>query len=160
MKSGGYMLNTNAAFDYSSDVTEAFEFLLPISESYPNFHLWFEKRVVSGLASGTRKLFIHRRDGKIVALGIAKKTAMEKKVCTVRVAPEFKGSGLGIKIFKEAMLWLETNKPHLTVSEEKYPEFERIFKFFGFKLTSTINGLYQQGKVEYLFNEKQSFFNH
>ena len=151
------MLNKKELFEYSPDEIDALEFLLPISDSYPNIQNWFEKQVVPGLSVGSRMLFIHRKEGKVVALGIAKKTSKEKKVCTVRVASEYVGKGLGIKIFKEAMIWLETDKPHLTVSEDKLAEFERIFEFFGYKLTSTVSGLYKPNKVEYLFNETQSF---
>ncbi|MBB1397141.1 GNAT family N-acetyltransferase [Pseudoalteromonas sp. SG44-8] len=150
------MLNKKEFFKYSPDEIDALEFLLPISNSYPDLQSWYEDRVVPGLTSGTRKLFIHRREGKVVAVGIAKKTRDEKKVCTVRVAPEYSGRGLGVKIFIEAMSWLETDKPHLTVSECKFAEFERIFKFFGYRMTSTVNGLYVPNKVEYLFNETKS----
>ncbi|TMO53212.1 N-acetyltransferase [Pseudoalteromonas phenolica] len=152
-----YMLDTKEFIKYSQDVTDSLEFLTPLSDNYPGINIWFKTKVIIGLELGTRKLFIHRRSGKIVALGIAKKTESEKKICTVRVAPEYVGKGLGVKIFKQAIDWLETEQPHLTVSEDKLLDFERIFDHFGFRLTSTINGLYQPGKVEYLFNEKKSF---
>ncbi|WP_171041738.1 GNAT family N-acetyltransferase [Pseudoalteromonas phenolica] len=151
------MLDTKEFIKYSQDVTDSLEFLTPLSDNYPGINIWFKTKVIIGLELGTRKLFIHRRSGKIVALGIAKKTESEKKICTVRVAPEYVGKGLGVKIFKQAIDWLETEQPHLTVSEDKLLDFERIFDHFGFRLTSTINGLYQPGKVEYLFNEKKSF---
>lgn len=139
------------------DEAESLEFLSCISSCYPGIESWFINKVVPGLTNGTRKLFIYRRDGKVVALCIAKKTETELKVCTVRVLPEYAGKGLGIKLFKDAMYWLETDKPHLTVSEERLSDFARIFEYFGYKLTSTRNGLYLPGKVEYFYNESLSF---
>lgn len=141
----------------SEELSESFDFLLPISNSYPGIEAWFNQKVIPGLYNSTRKLFVHRRNGTIVALGIAKKTESELKVCTVRVASEYAGKGLGIKIFKEAMEWLGTDKPHLTVSEDRLPDFEKIFTHFGYNLTSTVKGLYSPNKVEYFFNESKSF---
>lgn len=151
------MLNKKEFFEYELDAMDSLEFLLPLSKNYPDIIGWYISKVVPGLTSGTRKLFIHRKNDKIVALGIAKKSNDERKICTVRVHPDFVGRGFGVRIFKDAMVWLETDMPHLTVSEDKLPEFNRIFDHFGFVMTSTVNGLYQRGKVEYLFNEKKSF---
>jgi len=137
------------------DAQESLEFLLPISDSYPNIEKWFQNIVVPGLGDGTRKLFIQRSAGVIIALGIAKRTETEKKICTVRVAPSYVGKGIGVRIFKEAMQWLGTDMPHLTVSEDRLPDFERIFRHFNYKLTSTSKGKYLPGKVEYLYNEKK-----
>lgn len=139
------------------DETESLEFLSYISDSYPSIDRWFINKVVPGLTNGTRKLFIYRRNEKVVALCIAKKTDKELKICTVRVIPEFAGKGLGVKLFKDAMNWLGTDKPHLTVSEDRLSDFTRIFEYFGYKLTSTHNGLYLPGKVEYFYNESFSF---
>lgn len=141
----------------SSDIRDCLDFLLPISGSYPKIDNWFMDKVVPGLYDGSRKLFIHRRSGQIVALGIAKKTRNELKICTVRVSADYIGKGLGVRIFKEAMSWLGTDMPHLTVSEEKLSEFEKIFHHFGYKLTSTIKGIYHPNSVEYFFNESKSF---
>lgn len=135
------------------EALECLNFLLPMSDSYPEIETWFMKQVVPGLYDDTRKLFIYRRNNKIVALGIAKKTTDELKICTIRVAPEFVGKGFGIKLFKQAMDWLGTNKPHLTVSEDHLADFKRIFDHFGYQLTSERNDLYRFGKVEYFFNE-------
>lgn len=138
------------------DEAESLDFLSCLSGGYPGIDGWFINKVVPGLSNGTRKLFIYRRDEKVVALCIAKKSETELKVCTVRVIPEYAGKGLGIKLFKDAMNWLETDKPHLTVSEERLSDFTRIFEYFGYKLTSTHNGLYLPGKVEYFYNEPLS----
>lgn len=140
----------------SAHELEALRFIMPLSPEYPGIAAWFPDKVVAGLRDDTRKLVSRERHGRLVALGIGKMMHDEKKICTVRVAPEYVGRGLGLRIFDGLMSWMGTSTPHATVSEEKLPEFERIFARYGFTLTSTHNGLYRPGKVEYLFNEPAS----
>lgn len=133
------------------------DFLMPLSKDYPNIDIWFLAKVLPGLEDNSRKIFVHVRNEKIVALAIAKKSNREKKICTVRVSPDFTGKGIGVKLFIEAMNWLETSMPHLTVSEDKLPLFSKIFDHFGYKITSTHKSRYIPGKVEYLYNQDNSF---
>ena len=86
--------STNTAC-VAQDASDSIKFLLPLSESYPEIEHWFKAKVIPGLYNETRKLFIKRRNGRIAALAIAKKTQSERKICTVRVAPEYIGKGLG-----------------------------------------------------------------
>ncbi|PKF78959.1 N-acetyltransferase [Vibrio sp. vnigr-6D03] len=132
-------------------------YLLDLSNEYPNILNWYEKKVVPGLANGTRKLFVHIRNEKIIGLAIAKNELKEKKICTVRVSPQMYGKGLGVRLFNEAMEWLDTSTPHVTVSESKFHLFERLFEHYGYRLTSTHMSRYREGQVEYLFNEKIAF---
>ena len=78
----------------------------------------------------------------------------EKKLCTLKVFDEFQNKGYGLKLFEKSFDALNTDKPFLTVSEEKYLEFEKIFKYFNFELTSVKKGLYRNNKLEYFFNER------
>jgi hypothetical protein len=142
-----------ASIPLSPEQVEALSFLLPISQQYPGIEKWFLSKVVPGLDEGTRRLVRLERHGQLVALGIGKNELDEKKICTVRVAPEYAGRGLGIRIFDSLMGWMGTDQPHATVSEEKLPEFEEIFSHYGFRLTSTVRGKYYPDKVEYFFNE-------
>lgn len=137
----------------SAGELEALAFLLPISPQYPGIGGWFFSRVVPGLGNGTRRLVRVERHGQLVALGIGKLELGERKICTVRVAPEYAGRGLGIRVFDSLMEWMGTARPHATVSEDRMHEFESIFLYYGFRLTSTARGKYRPGKVEYLFNE-------
>jgi|SRR5471030_28249 len=137
-------------------------FLEPLSLDYQGIEKWYFKKVVPGLAAGTRKLIRIERDGRIVAMGIAKKEDAELKICTVRVLPEYEGKGIGIRIFRDLMSWLGTSKPLLSVSQDKILDFERIFEYYGFQLTSSHLGIYRTGMVEYFYNETiliSAFFN-
>jgi len=71
----------------------------------------------------------------------------------VRVAPSYHGRGIGLRIFDGLLRWLDTDHPYLTVNEEKFPAFERIFDSYGFTRTSVKSGLYVPNKSEFMFNE-------
>lgn len=135
----------------------ALDFILPLSFEYPAIESWFFDRVVPGLRNGSRKMIEIERHGRLVALGIGKMDTRESKICTVRVAPEYHGRGMGVRVFDGLMSWMGDGRPHATVSEEKLPNFERLFDHYGYVLTSTHSGRYRLGKVEYLFNERSRF---
>src|SRR3569832_1395079 len=131
-----------SVLELNSDENEALAFLLPLSQDYPNIDRWFRLTVVPGLRGGTRWRICVERHGSVVGVGIGKREPDERKICTVRVAPSYFGRGVGPRLFDSLLRWLETDQPHLTVSERKLPAFERIFERYGFKFTSSHAGLY------------------
>lgn len=132
---------------------EALAFLLPLSREYPDIENWFRWRVVPGLRAGTRTLICVHREGRLIGVGIGKHEAYERKICTVRVAPSYFGRGIGLRLFDSLLRWLDTDQPHLTVSEPKLPAFERIFERYNFKRTSSRLGLYVPGVAELSYND-------
>ncbi len=144
-------------FQGTIEYSQVLNFILPLSQQYPQIEDWFGSKVISGLKAGTRKISIITRNNEIAALGIAKDEE-EKKICTVRVASKYIGKGFGIKVFDELLEWLDTPNPILTVGEEKLPQFSKIFDHYGFKLSSSHMSLYQVGKTELIFNEKVKTF--
>ncbi|WP_084306128.1 GNAT family N-acetyltransferase [Bradyrhizobium sp. ARR65] len=133
--------------------SEALAFLLPLSRDYPDLPNWFRLKVVPGLRAGTRKLICIERQAQLVAVGIGKYEDSERKICTVRVAPSHFGKGFGLRLFDSLLSWLDTDQPHLTVSELKLPSFERIFDRYGFRHTSSHIGRYVPGVAEVSYNE-------
>ncbi|WP_247473969.1 GNAT family N-acetyltransferase [Bradyrhizobium sp. 30] len=132
---------------------EALQFLLPLSSEYPHIEKWFRSRVVPGLRTGTRTLICVHRQGQLVGVGIGKNEVDERKICTVRVAPSYFGRGIGLRLFDSLLRWLDTDQPHLTVSEPKLPAFERIFERYNFTRTSSHLGLYVPGVAEFSYND-------
>jgi GNAT superfamily N-acetyltransferase len=130
----------------------ALAFLLPLSEDYPGIAAWFVGKVVPGLRHGTRFLLPVEREDRLVGLGIAKREDGERKICTVRVDPSYAGRGIGVRLFDGLLRWLDDDRPHLTVSSRKLPQFERIFDHYGFDMTSAHEGLYLPHAVELGFN--------
>ncbi|WP_247346123.1 GNAT family N-acetyltransferase [Bradyrhizobium sp. 61] len=133
--------------------SEALAFLIPLSRDYPGIEAWFRTKVVPGLRNESRILLRVERHGQLVGLAIGKREPGENKICTVRIAPSYFGRGIGVRLFDEVLRWLNDDKPHLTVSENRLPAFERIFDFYGFNLTSVQQGLYLPNTAEIAFNE-------
>jgi GNAT superfamily N-acetyltransferase len=133
---------------------EAAEFLRPLSADYPDVGTWLSSRVAPGLLDGTRRLFTVERSGATVALGIAKNDGLERKVCSLRVRPDYVGRGIGLYLLDDMLKWLGTDKPHLTVSDHKLPQFDRIFERYGFQLCDSVAGLYLPNRIEHAFNSR------
>ncbi|WP_309249038.1 MULTISPECIES: GNAT family N-acetyltransferase [Bradyrhizobium] len=145
-------LTTNA-LALSATESAAIAFLLPLSRDYPEIESWFRLKVVPGLRAGTRTLICVERQASLVAVGIAKHEVDERKICTVRVMPAYFGRGIGLRLFDSLLRWLDTDQPHLTVSDSKLPAFERIFERYGFRHTSSHMNLYVPGATELSYND-------
>ncbi|MYM70239.1 GNAT family N-acetyltransferase [Pseudoduganella sp. FT55W] len=120
--------------------------------SYPNFDKWLSTKVFPGIMSGERTLVLEQRGSHSVGLLIVKHTANEKKLCTLRVRPEFEYSGMGVRLFNSAFEILETSHPLLSVSETALPKFSRIFEYFGFSCEKAYRNLYLPGVQELSYN--------
>ncbi|GCE90266.1 MULTISPECIES: GNAT family N-acetyltransferase [Acetobacteraceae] len=140
----------------SAKEKEALAFLIPLSQDYPGIENWFIRKVVPGLRDGTRLLLRIERENVLVGIGIGKYDHTERKICTVRISPQYAGRGLGLRIFDNLLRWLDTDQPHLTVTDHRLPIFERIFNYYGFNLTSHQKGLYVPNASELSYNETAS----
>lgn len=147
------ILDLNRMQESKVGSSQVLNFLMPLSNSYPLFEIWFKSKVLPGLPLRTRHIVTIERHGGVAAVGIGKRENGERKVCTIRVDPAYEGRGLGIRVLDYLLDWLDTDFPLATVSEEKMPLFERIFERYGFMLSSVENGLYRPGRVEFVFNQ-------
>ena len=91
-------------------------------------------------------------NGRLAGICILKNDNQEKKISTIRVLPEFQHCGLGSMIFQDSFAWLGTEKPVATVSESRYPEFEKLMKKYNFKLSDKNNLYMQNNNNELYFN--------
>lgn len=131
----------------------AFDFIRHLSQDYPGFSDWYKSKVVSGIYSEERKIIIYTGSSrKIAGISIIKNTEEEKKLCTIRVAPEFRRMGVGRKLFESSFELLNTDSPVITVSSPRMPQFKKILSYYGFKLEDKMEGIYSAGHSEYIFN--------
>ncbi|WP_281799742.1 GNAT family N-acetyltransferase [Methylocystis echinoides] len=119
---------------------------------YPGFEYWFNAKVASGLRDGSRRVFVERRGKEIAGLAIAKRSALESKLCTLYVAPKFRYRGVAARLANEAFDWLETKQPLFSVPEERLPEFRVLINRWSFVETQALRSFYRNGKIEYVFN--------
>lgn len=126
--------------------------LAHLEDTYPGFSLWYRERVIPGLATGERRLFVDMRDGSCGGVVIAKRDAHERKLCTVWVAETARGRGVAGRLMDEAIDWLEDACPLLTVPEERLNEFLALARRRRFQLTQKLPSFYRLGRAEYVFN--------
>jgi len=131
---------------------EVFQNIAHLQQPYPDFKKWYFNKVVSGVIDGSRGFILELRDGKMAGVAILKDTVEEKKICTISVAEEFKSKGLGVRLFEKSMRLLDTEKPLATVSENRLPEFEKIFQYLNYEYFAEYRGFYVPQKSEFSFN--------
>lgn len=122
-----------------------------VSELYPGFAHWYQTKVKPGLISGQRKVLVRAARGRLAGLAVLK-IAEERKLCCLRVLPEFQGSGVGVRLFKDAFEELGTEHPLLSVADERLPIFDRVFDYFGFQIGGEYMDMYRTNSKEYSFN--------
>lgn len=145
---------------YSKKAIEAtYEFLSDLCSEYNNFRQWYYGTVAPGLASGKRLIYAVTDNETIIAVLILK-NADEKKICTLRVAENYRHQGIASMLLNLAFRELQCTNPLITVSSIHINEFEFLLKKNGFTLYKKYENYYKQGIVEYAFNgllpEKQN----
>lgn len=126
-----------------------------LRNAYPHFVQWFQQKVVPGLKSRHRYIYIATpaNDSKCIAgVLILKKEATEKKICTLCVFPQYQNQGLGTILFRQAIQDLQTSHPLITISSPYLPEYYSLLKKFGFLLWKEYQDYYKKGIAEYSYN--------
>jgi len=121
---------------------------------YPNFDRWYFNNVIPSILIGDKEFVFEIKNEKIVGVAIIKHS--EKKLCHLSIFNEYRNRGYGLSLFEKVFEKLDTKKPYLTVSEEKYVEFKKLFDYYGFKLSYIQIGAYRKNKIEYFFNKKET----
>lgn len=143
----------------ASDPERMMQFVRAISddmiflrESYPSFDDWLLGKVIPGIYAGERTAVVELRDSAMAGLLIVKHSNTEKKLCTLRVRPDFESSGIGVRLFETAFDLLQTDRPLLSVSEPSMPKFSRLFTHFGFSKEAIYGGRYLPHVDEFSYN--------
>jgi ribosomal protein S18 acetylase RimI-like enzyme len=146
--------STNSEFLSYKSYNHLYSCLFDLSFYYPNFHYWYFVKVRAGLELGSRELLIATRNDTVLGIAIIKNDIFqaEKKICTLKVMPQYLRQGIGSHLFDLSMNILDTDKPLITVPKRKFFEFKNIFNRFGYTLGNTYPSLYSNNKVEYSFN--------
>lgn len=137
---------------YSKKAIEAtYEFLSDLCSEYNNFRQWYYGTVAPGLASGKRLIYAVTDNETIIAVLILK-NADEKKICTLRVAENYRHQGIASMLLNLAFRELQCTKPLITVSSYHIDEFKPLLEKNGFILYAKYPNFYKWGITEYAFN--------
>lgn len=126
--------------------------LISLEDYYPSFESWLNNKVIDDLENPSTIIVTSKEGDVITGVSIGKK-GLETKLRCVRVHPEFRQSGLGLRLIEKTFDLLECDKPLCTVSEEMIHDYSRPFvNRYGFKLSEVAKGMYRKSKLEYIFN--------
>jgi len=143
----------NTLLLYQFFIDEIYIKISSANKYYPDFKNWYYNNVIPSIIDGDKEFIFELRNNKLVGIAIIKHS--EKKLCHLSIFEEYKNRGYGLKLFEQSFRKLETKQPYLTVSEEKYIEFKKIFNYYGFELSYTRRNTYRNNKIEYYFNAKK-----
>lgn len=137
------------------DCSAACEFARHVDVYYPGFVEWYWNKVVPGVLLGQNELLIAEDKETIVGLSLFKRDPVDPKFRCLRVDPRYEGRGIGIHLIDRTLRALDHDRPSITVPEEKINDLSRILvNRYDFDLMQVDKGLYRQGKLEYVFNQK------
>jgi ribosomal protein S18 acetylase RimI-like enzyme len=133
-------------------IIELYRELDMLQYEYPHFKKWFFEKMLPDVMEGKRKVFIARYDDQLAGVLILKDTD-EKKICTLRVWPNFRGIGIGHQLMDCALSVLGTLHPIITVSDNHIQEFwDLLITDYQFKLREIHYGYYRDKHFEFVFN--------
>ena len=135
--------------DFLGAISDDIHFL---RANYPRFDEWLLSKVIPGIYRGERTVLVEQRDSIVAGLLIVKHTDLERKLCTLRVRPDFESKGLGVRLFETAFDLLGTERPLLSVSESSMVKFARLFAHFGFAQEAVYEGRYLPRIQEFAYN--------
>lgn len=131
--------------------SDIFNFLSDLQNEYSDFKQWFYNKVIPGLTREERIVYVVKDRDTVVAVLILKK-AEEKKICTLRVAQNYRRQGLATWLLKIAFRELQCENPIITVSSYHIKEFEPLLRRNGFVPYMQYTNYYKDGISEYAFN--------
>lgn len=150
------LLNKSISVENSAHLSKVIALLREDAEflrgSYPDFDSWLYDKVVPGILSGERTVLVEVRTDVVAAFMILKHSPSEKKLCTLRVRPQYENRGMGVRLFNTAFEILKTERPLLSVSEKAMPKFESLFKYFGFSREAIYENRYLPSVCEHSYN--------
>lgn len=125
-----------------------------LSSDYPKHYDWFFHKHLPFVGNGEREVLFVRNHGNICGIALLKKTEEEKKICTFYVAEHGRNIGIGRILMKEAIDYLGTETPMITMRAEKVPYFLHFMFKYNWKISEIRDDYYIKGNDEVVFNGK------
>lgn len=145
--------NELLSFEREFYYKKVYFFVSQLKEEYPHFDEWFNNLFENPLfLKKDREIICCRYQNDIVGIAILKKTEEERKICTLRVDEKFQRLSIGKSLMELSFEWLENEKPLITVHKTKQHEFEKLFRYFDFRLEDRKWCYYRMFSTELSYN--------
>lgn len=128
-----------------------------VCEYYPKHKEWYFTKQLPSINDEKRNvLFVRSPEdyNEIIAMACLKKEPQEQKICTLYVAEDYRGQGIGKTLVETSMEWLGTRKPLITLTDNKLEMFAPMIKKYEWELTEIVLALYNDYSKELCFNGK------
>lgn len=126
--------------------------LRTLNSDYPDFDNWYNNKVLTGISLKQREVIIYAVKGSFAGVCILKNDTLEKKISTIRVLPKYQKNGIGDEMFQDAFKILETEKPIITIPENRYFQFKKLVMKYNFKLDNKSDMYLRNNNKELFFN--------
>ncbi len=141
---------TCQCFNRTTQLIGLYPELCILKTEYPDFDHWYFGKVVPEAKLGLRKIFVVEVNQQHAGVLILKES--EKKICTLRVSPQFQRMGIGNNLINIAFQELSTHLPFITVSNSHIDDFSGLFKRHCFQLKEVHINKYRPGGLEFVYN--------
>lgn len=136
------------------DCRSVYDLTASVDVYYPEFQNWFWNKVVPTVITGDSEIIVAEEHDQMVGV-IMTKGGDDPKIRCLRVREDYANRGIGIHLLDKGLKAVNSDKPIITVPEERIHDLSRILvNRFSFDLLRVEKGLYRPGKLEYQFNGK------
>lgn len=132
-------------------INKILEVTLPVKGAYPEYKNWFLNKHIPGIGKNRNILFAVYQE-KIVGVINLKKSDEEKKICTLYVRKGFRFNRIGTTLLKMAFDYLGTDKPLITISDDKLFDLKRFIVKHKWEISERLDNFYTYNHNEYIFN--------
>lgn len=147
------LLEDNWLVELSKLIHDSYSLTDWFKSDYPQRFEFYYGKCVPGLFTGEREIIVCYESGEPVATAVLKKTAKERKLCTLFVREGHQRRGIGTEMAERCFEWLGTRQPLLTIPDYKAEKFEKMIDRYGWRKTQILpHGYYNDEHREYVYN--------
>ena len=150
----GYLASKRKT-EFMSLAEQIYQFVDFAATDYPDRKDWYFNKQLEGMAGPEREIFFVRNPEafrQIVGFTCLKKTAQERKICTLYVSEQHREKGVAQALVDRSLQWLGTTEPLFTIAEDKLSQFLPIIQKYGWHLKARAQGAYGRNNCELCFN--------
>ena len=153
---------TEVLYRFTGNNVDILKRLIDLQDTYPDFYQWYLNKVVKDIKAKRNRrnilfaisdvLVDDNVEKRITGISILKANRREKKICTFRVFPEYRGQGVGRLLMKNSLYYLNTTKPLISIAENSLKAFSGFIDKYEWNLKEILTDYYKKGSKEYVFN--------
>jgi GNAT superfamily N-acetyltransferase len=154
---GDLLSNVHSAATGNAMLLKIEDHLRGLFPLYPGIMSWYSAKVLPQILSdhGQRNIFClvpTDYPSVMAAFCILKNGPTERKVCTLYVDKEYRGIGLGERLFEKAFEFLQTRFPEFSMKENAFSSYRHLIEKFQFVQTNREKDLDFSDYYEISFN--------